>query len=214
MIDKTRLQAAWDQYGQRALNLYLFLSFGIWCLWSTHQTWLQGRLTLLELSFVVPNFILVALFLLRKPHKAICTSWFDQVISLIAFCSGIPLIGAQVTGGETTVMISGAVIMVSNILGIATLLNLGKSFGILIAFRELRQSGLYDIVRHPMYLSDILLRVGYVISHTDPFSVSIVVGSTICYIYRAILEERFLSQQPEYAEYMTRVRSRFIPGVF
>ena len=214
MIDRAGWQAIWDRYGQTTINIYLFLSFGLWCLWSTWQSFLQGNLSAMELSFVVPNFILVTLFLLRKPHRVFCTSWFDQLISLIAFFSGMALMGSKPTGGESALMASGAVIVAANVIGLITLLNLGKSFGIFIAFRELRQSGLYGIIRHPMYFSDILLRVGYVISHTDPFSVMVVLGSTGCYVYRAILEERFLSQQPEYAEYMTRVRFRFIPGVF
>lgn len=214
MIGGERVRQAIARYGQRALNIYLFLSFGAWCLWSTWQTWTQGRLDALELSFVVPNVILVGLFLLRKPHREISTSLLDQGISLVAFCSGIPIIGSSLTGGPTAAALSWGIIIAANLLGIATLLNLGRSFGILIAFRELRDSGLYGIIRHPMYLSDILLRVGYVVSHTDPFSVTVVVGSTGCYVYRALLEERFLARQPEYAEYMTRVRYRFIPWVF
>ena len=214
MIDRETARQAIERYGQRALNLYLFLSFGAWCLWSTWQTWTQGRLDALELSFVVPNFILVGLFLLRKPHREICTSSFDQGVSLVAFCSGMPIIGSPLTGGPTAAAVSWGIIIAANLLGIATLLNLGRSFGILIAFRELRDSGLYGIIRHPMYLSDILLRVGYVVSHTDPFSIAVVAGSTVCYVYRALLEERFLARQPEYAAYMARVRFRFIPGVF
>lgn len=214
MNDTPGIRGFIGRHWQTGLNWYLFLSFGIWCVWNTYQNHLHGTLSLLELSFVIPNFILVGLFLLRKPHKAICTRPLDQAISLFAFCSGMPIIGSRLTGDTATVMVSGSVIAFSNLLGIACLLNLGKSFGILIAFRELKDNGLYGIIRHPMYLSDILLRIGYVISHTDAFTVTIVILGTLAYVYRAILEERFLSQQPEYADYMKRVRYRFIPGVF
>jgi len=203
-----------ERHGQTALDLYLFLSFGIWCVWSTHQTWREGRLTLLELSFVIPNFLLAGLFLLRKRHQAVCTRPFDQAVALVAFFSGLPIMGSQATGGEGAALVSGGVIFLANLLGIACLLGLGRSFGILIAFRELRDSGLYGVIRHPMYLSDILLRVGYVISHADAFSVTVVCGGTLAYVYRAILEERFLVQQADYAAYMQRVPWRFIPGLF
>lgn len=214
MSESSPVRSFIERNWQIGLNIYLCLSFGIWCLWHTYQTHLQGNLTFLELSFIIPNFILVALFLLRKPHQAMCSRPVDQFISLFAFCSGMPIIGSRLTGGTATVMVSGGVIIFSNLLAIACLLNLGKSFGILIAYRELKDNGLYGIIRHPMYLSDILLRVGYVISHTDAFTVSIVVLGTLAYIYRAILEERFLSQQTDYAAYMKRVPYRFIPGVF
>ena len=214
MSESSPLRRFLEKHWQTGLNIYLFLSFGIWCIWHTYQIHIQGNLTLLELSFIIPNFILVALFLLRKPHKAICLRPADQFISLFAFCSGMPIIGSRLTGGTATVMISGVVIILSNLLAIACLLNLGKSFGILIAFRELKDNGLYGIIRHPMYLSDILLRVGYVISHLDPFTITVVLLGTAAYVYRAMLEERFLSEQTEYAAYMKRVPYRFIPAIF
>jgi protein-S-isoprenylcysteine O-methyltransferase Ste14 len=213
-MNRERFWELWGKYGQTAVNVYLFLSFGIWCVSATYQTYLAGRLDALELSFVIPNFILAILFLTRKPHQAFCRSWFDQGIALVAFLSGLAIMGTPASGGEMAEKASWVVIMVANLLGIATLLNLGKSFGIFIAFRELRQSGLYGVIRHPMYLSDILLRVGYLIGHFQTIPAVIVVASTVCYVYRAILEERFLSKQPEYADYMTRVRYRFIPGLF
>ena len=102
----------------------------------------------------------------------------------------------------------------SNTLGAITLLNLGRSFGILIAYREVKSGGLYSIVRHPMYGTDILLRIGFVISHFSWLTIFILVASSGCYVYRAILEERFLSKQPDYAEYMKKVKYRFIPYIF
>jgi protein-S-isoprenylcysteine O-methyltransferase Ste14 len=99
------------------------------------------------------------------------------------------------------------------VLGVATLLNLGRSFGILIAFRGLKSDGLYRMVRHPMYATDILLRIGFLINHTNLFTVIVFIISTGCYVYRAILEERFLIRTPGYREYMQRVKYRFIPFV-
>jgi protein-S-isoprenylcysteine O-methyltransferase Ste14 len=100
------------------------------------------------------------------------------------------------------------------VLGVVTLLNLGRSFGILIAFREVKSRGLYGIIRHPMYATDILLRMGFLINHFNLFILIVFIASTVCYVYRAILEERFLIYQPEYREYMHRVKYRFIPFVF
>jgi protein-S-isoprenylcysteine O-methyltransferase Ste14 len=121
--------------------------------------------------------------------------------------------GQPATGSLVAKQISQVVIFCANVLGVATLLNLGRSFGILIAFRELKSYGLYGRVRHPMYATDILLRIGFLINHFNLFTVLVFIISTGCYVYRAILEERFLSQQPEYREYMNRVRYRFIPFV-
>jgi protein-S-isoprenylcysteine O-methyltransferase Ste14 len=64
-----------------------------------------------------------------------------------------------------------------------------------------------------MYATDMLLRVGFLISHFNLFTVIVFIVSTGCYVYRAILEERFLMRQLEYRDYMKRVRYRFIPFV-
>lgn len=65
-----------------------------------------------------------------------------------------------------------------------------------------------------MYASDILLRIGYILSHLSAFNTAVVVLSSTCYVCRALLEERFLGKQPEYREYMLKVRYRFIPYLF
>ena len=123
--------------------------------------------------------------------------------------------GQPATGHPAAILVSQGLLVVSSILGIVTLFNLGTSFGILIACRTVRTGGLYRFVRHPMYAADILLRIGYITSHCTWLTSSLFVLSTACYVWRAILEERFLAQQcEEYRDYMERVRYRFIAGVF
>ena len=93
-------------------------------------------------------------------------------------------------------------------------LELGRSFGILIALRTVKTNGLYSLVRHPMYGTDILLRIGFVVGHFNLFTIFLFVISTGAYIARAMLEEQFLLQDEAYQEYVRRVKYRFIPFVF
>lgn len=109
---------------------------------------------------------------------------------------------------------SGALIVASNVIGLVTMFNLGRSFGIMIALRKVKTGGLYRVVRHPMYAGDILLRTGYVVSHFSPFTAVLLAASTAAYVYRAVLEERFLSQDPEYKAYAGKVKYRFVPFVY
>jgi protein-S-isoprenylcysteine O-methyltransferase Ste14 len=195
------------------LNIYLFLNFVGWGLWQTYQYHLKGTLGYVELSFTIQSLLVGVIILIRKPHQAFHTNPFHQAIAIIAFCSGAAFMGQPATGPLAAKQISQAVIFLANVLGVATLLNLGRSFGILIAFRELKSHGLYGVVRHPMYGTDVLLRIGFLISHTNLFTVMAFMVSTGCYVYRALLEEQFLVQQPEYREYMNRVKYRFVPFV-
>ena len=180
----------------------------------TYKIWEEGRLDYLEASFALQNLVLVTLFLIRKNYISFNNNIFNQIIAITAFFSGVAFIGQPISGSAEQVLISKIIIFIANVLGIITLFNLGKSFGILIAFREIKTTGLYSIVRHPMYVTDILLRIGYVVSHVNLFTVLIFILSSFAYIYRAILEEKFLSKQLEYREYMLRVKYRLLPYLF
>jgi protein-S-isoprenylcysteine O-methyltransferase Ste14 len=193
------------------LNVYLFLNVIGFIGLNTYNLYKKGALDYVDIGFIVQNLVLSGVILTRQKHQAFNRNWFHQLIAIIAFFSGIAFIGQPVTAQGTALIASRIIILTANIFGIMSLINLGKSFGILIAFRRVRSDGLYSIIRHPMYATDILLRLGFVISHFNSLTAVLFVLSTSCYVYRAILEERFLSKQPDYKNYMDRVRYRFIP---
>jgi protein-S-isoprenylcysteine O-methyltransferase Ste14 len=213
-MDIQKIKKYLNENGQRIFNFYLFLNFLGYSCWHFYSIVHENRVDFVEVTFILQNFILTAIILLRKPHKSIDKNLFHQLIASIAFFSGVLFLGQEPTSNENLHLISSIVIFISLILGITTLFNLGKSFGILIAFRKVKTNGLYSIVRHPMYFTDILMRVGFVISHPNWFTIIAFVLSTACYVYRALLEEKFLKQQPEYLEYMQRTKYRFIPYIF
>ncbi len=202
------------KHGQVLFNIYLFLNFAGFGMYQAQQYYVKNALGYVEAGFIAQSLIVGCIILLRKPFRSFDTNLFDQAIALIAFFSGAAFMGQDATGGETAEQISRFFVFFAHVLGLVTVFNLGRSFGILIAFREIKTQGLYAIIRHPMYGTDILLRIGFLISHLSRFTVVVFLVSVACYIYRAILEERFLRQQAEYQEYMQRVQYRFIPLIF
>jgi protein-S-isoprenylcysteine O-methyltransferase Ste14 len=207
---KNYVKANW----QRLLDIYFFINFILWAGWNFYIPIRGHQVNFLEVSFLIQNLVLAVLFMVRRPYYSIDKNYFHQLVALTAFFSGILLLGNTRTTNSILLNTSTGIILLSNILGILTLVNLGKSFGVLISFRKVQSKGLYSVVRHPMYLTDILLRIGFIISHFSLFALVVFVVSTACYIYRAILEERFLKQKPEYAAYMEKVKYRFIPYIF
>jgi len=199
---------------EQLINFYLFLNFLAWTCWQFYKAITEHRLDFVEGSFLLQNVILTTVVLIRKPQKSMDKNVFNQIIATVAFFSGALFMGQPVTSTGALLNVSTVITITANFFGILTLINLGRSFGILIAVRRVKTKGLYGIIRHPMYGTDILLRIGYITSHLTLFSIVAFVLSTACYIYRAILEEKFLKQQPEYNEYMKKVRYRFIPLIF
>jgi protein-S-isoprenylcysteine O-methyltransferase Ste14 len=196
------------------VNLYLFVHICAFIFWQSYQLITTGRFDFVETSFIAQNIVLAVVVLIRRDHFAIDVNWWHQAVALTAFCSGIAFIGQPMHGSTETLLIAQAIVASANLIGILALCHLGKSFGILIACRGIKSSGVYRLVRHPMYLSDILLRIGFTISHFNVTTLTLALLSIALYVYRAVLEERFLSAQPEYCAYMKAVRYRFLPGVY
>ncbi|MCL2591449.1 MAG: isoprenylcysteine carboxylmethyltransferase family protein [Betaproteobacteria bacterium] len=199
---------------QRWLDIYIFLNVAGYFGWQTWKVIAEGRLDFIEGVFILHNIVICLCFLLRTPARAIQTAMSHQAVAVCAFYSGVFFMGPPITEPALLLEFSWWTILLGTGIGILSLVQLGKSFGVLIAIREVRTTGLYGWVRHPMYLSDIVMRLGYLLSHPAWPTVALFVASSACYVVRAMLEERFLASQDEaYAAYMKRVRYRFIPGV-
>lgn len=196
------------------VNLYLFANIAGFTAWRAAPSILTGQFSLIEAVFVAQNLVLAGVVLIRRDHQAIDAHPGHQFVALAAFFSGALFVGQPSSGNAALHDLSETVVLGANLLGIATLLNLGKSFGILIACRGVQTGGLYRLIRHPMYLSDILLRAGFSISHYNAATLALVLLSVGLYVWRALLEERFLASQPGYRTYMEKVRYRLLPGIF
>lgn len=104
------------------------------------------------------------------------------------------------------------------LLGLAIQVNakmiLGRSFGCVAANRGLKFSGPYRRVRHPIYLGYLLVHLGFLLINPTLWNLSVY---ALCYtlqIPRLLAEERLLSQDETYRQYMEQVRFRLIPKVF
>lgn len=90
---------------------------------------------------------------------------------------------------------------------------LGQSFGLLPAHRGIVTAGPYRLVRHPIYFGYFLNHVGFLCSAFSLHNLGVYVLLNTLQLLRMREEERVLSCDPAYRDYMGHVRSRFIPGV-
>jgi len=193
------------------INIVLVLALGRYAFVKAWDAWEANEFNFVEAAFAIHNIIMLTLILIRKQHVSIDHNIFNQLIALAAFFSGILF---QKHPAENLQSTSEVIMVISTILGIITLINLGRSFGILIAVRQVKTSGLYRIIRHPMYFTDILWRIGYLVGNFYWLNSFIFFASSACYVYRALLEEKFLSRFEEYQEYKKKVHYRFLPGIY
>jgi protein-S-isoprenylcysteine O-methyltransferase Ste14 len=93
-------------------------------------------------------------------------------------------------------------------------LSLRRSFGLLPANRGVVVFGPYRVVRHPMYLGYFVTDIGFLLANFGPRNVLIVLTQWTIQVVRITREERLLSKDDTYRQYMSRVRYRLISGLF
>lgn len=206
---KGKLPANWQKY----LNFYIFLNFAAYAAWHLKKAHSSGVLQVTDVTFALQSLLLCSVILARRDHKAVEPGLWRQAVALAAFFSGLLMLGNAPASSPALLQASLYITLTANFLGLLTILNLGRSFGILIAVREVKTTWLYSLVRHPMYATDILLRLGYLVGHPNALAAAVVVFSVLAYYWRAKFEEEFLSRDQVYREYMKKVPYRFIPYV-
>jgi protein-S-isoprenylcysteine O-methyltransferase Ste14 len=97
------------------------------------------------------------------------------------------------------------------VIAIISLAALGRSFGFVAADRGLKTRGPYAVVRHPIYVSYLLIQSGYLLQSQSVRNIAVVAFVTACNVGRALAEERLLASSPAYQAYRQRVRWRLIP---
>ncbi|HKC43878.1 MAG TPA: methyltransferase, partial [Burkholderiales bacterium] len=97
-------------------------------------------------------------------------------------------------------------------LSLASLLTLGRRFGIRPAMRGLATRGPYRVVRHPMYLAYLLSDIGYNLQEWNVGTVLLVMLGWASLLYRIHAEERILSKHADWPAYVALVRYRLLPG--
>lgn len=161
-------------------------------------------------GILIVNGLILGLFLGRREAKTETTS---PVLWLLAYAGTMLtlLMRPSVPPGRS--MVGAAVELAGLAMLSLALLSLRRSFAVVPANHGVREGGFYRLVRHPVYLSEMTLLLGVVI--TDPTFRNTTIWLVECGLQfaRALAEERHLAADPSYLAYCRRVRYRFIPVI-
>jgi protein-S-isoprenylcysteine O-methyltransferase Ste14 len=166
----------------------------------------------MSLGLVVVNALFVFFFVSRRPAKGVTTVPMAWVLS----CAGtvLPLLLRPAEAGNPWLLDLGAGLQILGLAFILTaLLSLSRSFGIVPANRGIRSTGLYALVRHPLYSAEIIFIFAFVLSNPSGRNFALTAMLVGFQVLRARREERFLTEDPVYRDYRARVRYRFMPGL-
>lgn len=156
------------------------------------------------------NALFVGLFLSRRPAKSETPRLSLWLLSVAG--TALPLL-LRPSDSAGFIRVGAAIQLVGIAMVAAGLLSLRRSFAVVPGNRGIRQGGLYRIVRHPIYFSELVALLGVVL--VSPTVANWIVWLCECGVQfvRARAEEDFLSADPVYRAYRQRVPYRLLPGL-
>lgn len=166
-----------------------------------------------DVMLLITETMMVVLVLFRKRAKNLSLRPTDWALAFSATClsllarpyAGQPHSWDSIAVGLTIVGLSTQLV---------SKLTLGRRFGVVAANRGLCMSGPYRLVRHPIYMGYVMLHAGFFLLNPTFWNLAVFATLYTIKIPRILAEERLLGQDPEYQQYMQKVRSRLIPGIF
>jgi protein-S-isoprenylcysteine O-methyltransferase Ste14 len=193
-----------------------FLLFGVTAI----EMWLLFRMTptftLTDWIYVSSNVLVLVIALARRPAKEQDRSMATvaAVIVSYAYPYAQVVILRWVPGRAAWPDEGLALVILGACMSLASLLTLGRFFGVRPALRGLATGGPYRLVRNPLYLAYVIADIGYNLQEWSYATLMLVAAGWASMIYRIYAEERVLSRDPNWADYTARVRYRLVPGIW
>ena len=170
-----------------------------------------GRLT--GLFLLISEAVVVVLTVFRRSAITIDRSLRARVLTTVSIVGPPVLVPATVTAWAPE-MLTVALSCAGLAIVIAGKITLGRSFALLPANRGVVSSGVYRIVRHPIYMGYLVTHVAYLAANPSLWNIAALVVADVALMARAVCEEQTLAKDAAYREYQTRVRWRVAPGLF
>ncbi len=170
-----------------------------------------GRVT--GLLLLLSELLVVVMTVRRRSAAAVDRSVQARMLTLASML-GPPLLQPahvmSLAPESTTVALS--------VIGLAVVITgkmtLGRSFGLIPANRGIVSTGLYRLVRHPIYLGYLLTHFAFLAANPSLWNIGILLAADAALLARAVCEEKTLAADPMYQAYRESVRWRVCPGLF
>lgn len=167
----------------------------------------QGTGSLHDIGLLAYYTLAALLFVFRRPNQSRC-QWWETAIAMAAVFWPTLMLRSTTGGAEA----AGFVVQMIGLAGIIiSISSLGRSFAIAPGDRGLVTGGMYRWVRHPLYATQIIFFIGYLIASPSIRNLVGLAGALVFAMIRIDREERILSG---YADYAANVRWRLIPLIW
>ena len=193
-----------------------FLLFGVTSAELVLLFFLTPSFTIVDWVYVSQHLLVLGIALTRPPPEVQDHSLLSSTAVVVAYAYPYAQVAylRWVPGNPTWPEGGLVLVTLAAFLSIASLLSLGRWFGVWPALRGLATRGPYRLVRHPMYLAYMLADIGYNLQEWNLGTALMVMAGWASLLYRIRAEERILSQDSAWSTYVALVRYRLFPGLW
>jgi len=193
-----------------------FFLFGVTAVELAILFLLTPTFTIVDWIYVSQHLLVLGIALLRRPPELYDHSLPASTAVIVAYAYPYAQVAylRWVPGESVWPAIGLFLVTLAAFLSLASLLSLGRRFGVFPALRGLVTRGPYRVVRHPMYLAYVMADVGYNLQEWNPGTALLVLAGWASLFYRIRAEERILSQDARWSFYAASVRYRILPGIW
>jgi protein-S-isoprenylcysteine O-methyltransferase Ste14 len=152
----------------------------------------------------------------RPLQKAVIVVAFGSLVAMIVLSALDWRFGWSRVPAPVSVL--GAVLVAVG-LGVAMSVTIQNGYAaanvVVASDQVLASTGWYGLVRHPMYLGNVVLMIGIPLSLGSYWALLVIVPGLLTLALRITDEEKLLTAElPGYPEYAAQVRYRLVPGVW
>jgi protein-S-isoprenylcysteine O-methyltransferase Ste14 len=199
---------------ERVAILVLFISFLQALVGSMLGSLQAGQSVVIgDFMLLVTETMMVVLVLFRRSAKHLSMRPSDWALAFSATC--LSLLARPHPGSPHAWDVFAVILTIAGLsTQLYSKLTLGRRFGLVAANRGICIRGPYRLVRHPIYMGYVMLHAGFFMLNPTVWNLCVFGLLYSVKIPRIFAEERLLGQDPDYRAYMSKVRSRLIPGLF
>ncbi len=160
--------------------------------------------------FCISESLQAFFFAFRSKAKDVSANPFAWVVAI-----GGTWAALSFTPGGWVIWRGGPELLVFGVMmQVASTLSLNRSFAIVASLRSVKTSGMYRVVRHPMYSSYSVSLLGYLLFNASILNLFCFIATLIYFYFRIEEEEKLLSSDEHYRAYRQRVQYRIFPLIY
>lgn len=162
------------------------------------------------LVFCITETITAVLFMIRTAPVTVSSNTSDWALGIGGTFAALLFAPA----GYGVLPAAAVLVTIGATIQLAGMLSLNRSIGVVPARRVVKTGGLYRFVRHPLYASYLVTFSGYLLANSSIRNLAVYVLTLVLLSMRIVREERHLSLDENYRDYMARVKYRVLPFVY